>query len=82
MESKSVLWLDVHLASPIIVLPFKNDGSLNNEAWILNLGDLKIKSDPKMLAENVAPEDKGKDMFNINLTNIGMQYFPTLEFYN
>ena len=54
MVSPSVMWLDVHLASPIIVLPFKNDGSLRNEAWIINLGDLTVKSNPAILAENLS----------------------------
>jgi vacuolar protein sorting-associated protein 13A/C len=78
LVSPAVMWLDVRLASPIIVLPFKHDGSLSNEAWILNLGNLTVKTNPKILEKNLKPEEKMKDMFDIELTNIRMQYYPSL----
>ena len=38
--SKSILKLDIHLGTPVIMVPFKHDGSVENECWIINLGDL------------------------------------------
>lgn len=74
--------LDVHLESPIIVLPFKADGRLDNEAWILNLGDLTVKSNPAILKKDLEEQHKFKDMMDIKLTDIKMRYFPELEYYN
>jgi vacuolar protein sorting-associated protein 13A/C len=40
MKGTSTLSLNVQLESPVIVLPFKTDGSIVNECWVLNLGNL------------------------------------------
>jgi hypothetical protein len=44
MQNQSIMKLDLHLESPIILLPLKHDGSELNETWVLNLGDLKVKT--------------------------------------
>lgn len=82
MVSQTILWLDVHLASPIIVLPFEQEEKEDKECWILNLGDLTVKTNPAILAESIAENDKNKDMFDIKLSDIKMQYFPSLTYYN
>ncbi len=68
--------LDLHLESPIILLPFKHDGSELNETWVLNLGDLKVKTNEKACKPNMTNEEKALDMYSISLTEVKMRYFP------
>ena len=70
------------LASPVIILPFKHDGNLKNEAWVLRLGDLIVNTNEKILVPNLPPEMKNLDMYDISLREIKMSHFISLEAYN
>lgn len=82
MNNASVLKLKVDLESPIIVLPFKTDGSLTNECWVLNLGNLSVYTVEDVLQPNLPFEMKALDMYNISLSKIKLSYFPSIEYYN
>ena len=79
----SILSLKVFLASPIIILPFKHDGNLKNEVWVLNLGNLSICSNEELIKsqEKEKTAANNKDMFDISLRNIKMQYYNSIADY-
>ena len=56
MKVASVLSINIKLESPVIVLPFKTDGSVTNECWVLNLGDFSVNTGPEVLKENLTNE--------------------------
>ena len=58
MKNESVMNLHVDLESPVIVLPFKTDGSLSNECWVLNLGNLNVKTVESVLKPNLSFEER------------------------
>ncbi|KAL4498677.1 hypothetical protein ABPG73_003474, partial [Tetrahymena malaccensis] len=82
MNNSSVLKLKVDLESPVIVLPFKTDGSLTNECWVLNLGNLSVNTVEDVLKPDLPFEIKALDMYNISLSKIKLSYFPSIEYYN
>ncbi|EGR30928.1 PH domain protein [Ichthyophthirius multifiliis] len=82
MKGTSTLALNVKLESPILVIPFKTDGSLMNECWIVNLGDLEVRTNPEVLRENMTDVEKIYDKYDISLTQIKLSYFPQIQFYN
>jgi vacuolar protein sorting-associated protein 13A/C len=82
MKNSSVLSLKVQLESPIIVLPFKTDGSLSNECWVLNLGNLGAHTVESVLQPNLSFEERAIDMYDISLSKIKLSYFPSVEFYD
>ena len=52
-----LLNINLHLAAPIIVLPFSHNSDPQTECWVLNLGDLAFRSSPEMLRSDLKPED-------------------------
>lgn len=82
MNNSSVMKLKVELESPVIVLPFKTDGSLSNECWVLNLGNLSVYTLEDVLKPDLPFEIKALDMYSISLSKIKLSYFPSIEYYN
>ncbi|KAL4496109.1 hypothetical protein ABPG72_015531 [Tetrahymena utriculariae] len=82
MNNSSVLKLNVNLESPVIVLPFKTDGSLTNECWVLNLGNLSVNTVEDVLKPNLPFEIKALDMYSISLSKIKLSYYPSIQYYN
>ena len=82
MKNPSLMTLNVHLESPVIVLPFKTDGSLTNECWVLDLGNLAVQTVESQLQPNLPFEQKALDMYDISLAKIKLSYFPSVEYYN
>ncbi|EAR90561.2 PH domain protein (macronuclear) [Tetrahymena thermophila SB210] len=82
MKNASVLKLKIDLESPVIVLPFKTDGSLTNECWVLNLGNLSVYTLEDILKPTLPIQMKVFDMFSISLSKIKLSYFPSIEYYN
>jgi len=78
MQNESVMLLDIHLSSPVIILPFKVEQSIQEETWVVNLGDLSIKSDEKMLDPAIKDEEKAVDMYKIKLQNMNMVYYESI----
>lgn len=82
MNNTSVMKLKIELSSPVIVLPFKTDGSMSNECWVLNLGKLSVNTVEDVLKPNQSLEMKALDMYDISLSKIKLSYFPSIEYYN
>jgi len=47
---------------------------------VFNLGNLEVKTDDAIFDPN-SEEGKMYDMYNINLKEIRMQYFPSIQFW-
>jgi len=78
MNKKSVMKLMVYLASPVIVLPFKHNGKLENEAWVVKLGDLLVNTNDKILEPNLPKDLENQDIYDINLKNIKVSYYKSI----
>jgi len=63
-------------------LPFKNDGSLSNECWVIKPGNLSVKTNEDILKANLSIEEQTIDKYDIKLENIKFEYFPSLFFFN
>ena len=76
MKNSNVLKLNVKLQSPVIILPFLQDGNLSNECWVAYLGDLSVKTDERILKPNLSDWEKALDIYAIELTQMKFLYFP------
>ena len=72
--------IDISIAAPLIILPFTQNNDIQAECWVFNLGNLEVKTDDAIFDPN-SEEGKMYDMYNINLKEIRMQYFPSIQFW-
>lgn len=78
MQNQTLMELRVTLASPVIVIPFYlSDDTKKVECWVLNLGNLYVKTGDQILDANVKLQDKIFDIYDIQLKDIKMQYFKS-----
>ncbi|KAL4462680.1 hypothetical protein ABPG74_000510 [Tetrahymena malaccensis] len=82
MKNDTVLKFNFDLDSPVIVIPLKSNGATSNEAWIVNLGNLKIETIEDVLKPNLPFEIKALDMYKIQLSKTKLTYFESIEIYN
>ena len=80
-EDQKFLKINIFLASPLILLPFKHNNDLSSESWVINLGNLELNTNSKVLSNSIPIEEKIYDIFDIKLSSIRMQYFPTISFF-
>jgi len=67
--------LEVYLLTPVLVLPFKNDGNFNNECWVINLGNLNVKTSDEVLKPNLSLHESSIDKYDIKLEEIKFEVF-------
>ena len=72
--------IDISIAAPLIILPFTQNNDIKSECWIFNLGNLRIRTDDQVFDAN-SEQGKMYDMFNIDLEQIRMQYYPSIQFW-
>ena len=77
MQNSPVLSVNIHLESPVIVIPFLPTGDPGSECWIMNLGNLDVKTNESILDASIKAEDKIFDIYDINLSQIKLQYYPS-----
>jgi hypothetical protein len=82
MQTQTIMKLNVKMETPYIILPFKHNDNLENECWLINLGNLMVQTGSHLLDKNVKPEEKINDIYEISLTDIKMQYFASINFLN
>lgn len=76
MQNPSILKLDVHVISPVIVLPFSSLKP-GGELWVLNLGDLSLCTNDACIKPNLTREESAFDIYDVSLKNIKMQYYSS-----
>lgn len=79
MKSQAILKLDILLASPYVIIPFKPNNDPSNECWMLNLGTLKVKTNEMVLSNSINIEEKIFDIYDIELSDFRMQHFNTFK---
>ncbi|KAL4505260.1 hypothetical protein ABPG72_016327 [Tetrahymena utriculariae] len=82
MKNDTVLKFNLDIDSPVIVIPLKSNGITSNEAWVVNLGNLKINTIEDVLKPNLPFEVKALDMYNMQLSKTKLTYFQSIEVYN
>ncbi|EAR98864.2 PH domain protein (macronuclear) [Tetrahymena thermophila SB210] len=82
MKNDTVLKFNLDLDSPVIVIPLKQNGMISNQAWVINLGNLKVNTIQDVLKPNLPFEIKALDMYNIQLSKTKLTFFESIELYN
>lgn len=57
----------------MLIIPFRQDNSIESECWVLNLGNLDIAS------KDFEGDKDIYEHYNLKLENIKMQYYPTQD---
>lgn len=78
--------VNVSIDAPILLLPLKlGDNPINSydpdastECWLIKMGDLSVKTDPKILDKHIKAEDKIYDIYNIHLNKLYMKYYRSI----
>lgn len=80
MKNQKTLMVDIEISAPMIVLPFDQSEVLTSECWILRPGILNVIGDNFTNRDNEEP-DQMYDKYTVKLTEIRVEYFPSLLHY-
>lgn len=78
LEGEKSIDIVVSIKSPFLVVPFHLDS--RSECWLLDLGDMLITYHSQQVGET--EEKKYYDQISVNVENIQMQFYSTLEMCN